>query len=565
MKFVNLDEFTYNNLCQLDLVSVDGIHRDIKNDLDIIEPTVTTTIGASCQNPYFIVNNLFSELQTYEQKKKALENLQIPDVVEEFIQEIREPIINWSESFDLNDIIDHGVYTIIGIRESNERDHLPINNFNNNASISAKLFVTVSPEENTMYRSIIGQTLFLSNAEDNETKIYIRSANKTSHDEGISYEITWGDWQVCQGMKEVGLVNSYDSFIDNGSYSGIYDNDGITETFVIITINDQAIKSQLNQPKSVSQLKYALNASTNKSELSIRVGGGQNFAWGEWEPVFDEEHIITQIDTIQNRLNTLTAGTTGSINEIISKAINDLIEGAPDTYDTLKEIADYIENNASTAADIITSIAALKTRIYELGNFSTSEAAENAAKDPSISGNNEIVIMRYTISSKSKQGILIQQVGDYRTVQYIVWDASIYTRHIWFTNNNRNTIDTSYSNNWWKMGGTHIKYDPSTRKIGLENMNNGMMNQDNTAVLPLATKTQHGLMSKEQVSELAGKASVESVSELQQEIEDVVGNFNEIIPKTISEADKQSMEENGTWDEFAQSHTLIYIYEDDNT
>lgn len=42
-------------------------------------------------------------------------------------------------------------------------------------------------------------------------------------------------------------------------------------------------------------------------------------------------------------------------------------------------------------------------------------------------------------------------------------------------------------------------------------------------------------------------------------------NFNEVIPETISEADKQSMEENGTWDEFAQSHTLIYIYEDDNT
>lgn len=243
---------------------------------------------------------------------------QIKDSLESIEEEI-----TWNSKFNINDYTKSGVYVITGNRQDNKKDNLPILNVGENASFSAKLFVTESPEGTTTYRSIIGQTLFLSNAEGHETKIYTRSANKTSYDGGVTYEITWGDWQVCQGMKEVGIVDSYDSFIDNGLYSGIYKKNSIVETFVIVTINDYAVKNQLGAPKSVSQLKYALNANTNKSELSVRVGGGQTFKWEEWKPVFDEENITTQITNIQNQLNTLTEDTTDNINDILT-SINDL-------------------------------------------------------------------------------------------------------------------------------------------------------------------------------------------------------------------------------------------------
>lgn len=204
-------------------------------------------------------------------------------------------------------------------------------------------------------------------------------------------------------------------------------------------------------------------------------------------------------------LNTLNGTGEGSVSKTVTDKIAEVVAGAPTDLDTLKEIADYIKLDNTNAANVATSLNRLNKRVYELGDFPTSGAAENAAKDPSVSGNNEIVIMRYTVSRISKQGIFIQQVGDYRTVQYQIWDASIYTRHIWFTDNSRRTINTGYNNNWWRIGGTHIKYDPSTRKIGLENMNNGMMNPDNTATLPLATRTQAGLMTAEQVTALEGK------------------------------------------------------------
>lgn len=225
--------------------------------------------------------------------------------------------INESQT-DLNSYSTPGTYSFNSIRNNNFAN-LPINNNNPNASITGELVVYSSVEGTTTYRSIIGQILFLSNAEGNETKIYTRSANKTSKDGGATYEVIWGDWQVCQGMKEVGLVDSYDSFIDNGMYSGIYNNNGMLETFVIITINDYIAKSQFNQPKAISQLKYALNTFTNKSELSIRVGGGENFTWDKWKPVFDEENITTQINNIQNQLNTLTDDINSGITDITNK------------------------------------------------------------------------------------------------------------------------------------------------------------------------------------------------------------------------------------------------------
>lgn len=180
------------------------------------------------------------------------------------------------------------------------------------------------------------------------------------------------------------------------------------------------------------------------------------------------QNINKAIKQNTNRLNILEGTGIGSIKNIILNEIN------------------KITNN-------------ITENIYFLGNFSSAGEAENAAKDPNISGNNNIIIIRFTIDDKYKQGIIIQQVGDYRTVQYYIWDACIYTRHIWFTNNTRTTINTGYNSNWWKLGGTHIKYNSSTRKIGLENMNNGMMNESNTAVLPLANETVPGLISGENI------------------------------------------------------------------
>lgn len=51
-------------------------------------------------------------------------------------------------------------------------------------------------------------------------------------------------------------------------------------------------------------------------------------------------HAISEVTGLQDTLNTLA--TTEAMNGAINTAISNLIGGAPETYDTLKEIADYI-------------------------------------------------------------------------------------------------------------------------------------------------------------------------------------------------------------------------------
>lgn len=302
---------------------------------------------------------------------------------------------------DLNFYRTTGVYRFNSIRNNNFAN-LPINNNNQNASITGELVVYSSVEGTTTYRSIIGQTLFLSNAEGHETKIYTRSANKTSNDGGVTYEVTWGDWQVCQGMKEVGVVNSYDSFIDNGMYSGVYNNNGIIETFVVITINDYAIKSQLGAPKSISQLKYALNAQTSKNELSIRVGKGEPLTWDEWKPVFDDKHITAQLTNIQKQLNELAEGITGNINDTVNKAVSDLVGGAPEAYDTLKEIVDYVNKNKDEVTGQVTDIV---TSLNELQNLKIMDLGSNLRPDQATNN-----IITYVRDNNIKYAVLFKYI-----------------------------------------------------------------------------------------------------------------------------------------------------------
>lgn len=190
--------------------------------------------------------------------------------------------VEWGEASNINDYTATGSYRISGIRLSNS-DNLPLNNAGENASIAARLIVTESPEGTTTYRSIIGQTLFLSNAEGHETKVYTRSAIKTSEDGGVSYKVTWENWNVCQGMEEVGQTTSYDTYTDNGMYSGV--NTSSLETFVVITINDYALATQAGSPRHVAQLKYSVTVSGDVN-IEKRVGtGNETIEWSQWTSI----------------------------------------------------------------------------------------------------------------------------------------------------------------------------------------------------------------------------------------------------------------------------------------
>ena len=143
------------------------------------------------------------------------------------------------------------------------------------------------------------------------------------------------------------------------------------------------------------------------------------------------------------------------------------------------------------------SVEELEERVHDLGDFGRSSQAEAEAGKAYIAGNPGIVLIRYTVGNKN--GIILQQVGETITNQTLFWD-SVYQRHINFSGSDKTSVSsTSY---WYKIGATHTSYDAETRRLHLQDTNYSNLNPSIDAVLPLASETEAGLMSKEQVAKL---------------------------------------------------------------
>ena len=123
-------------------------------------------------------------------------------------------------------------------------------------------------------------------------------------------------------------------------------------------------------------------------------------------------HAIADVTGLQDTLNTLA--TTEAMNSAISTAISDLISGAPETYDTLKEIADYIAAhqevvdalNAAIGAKLSTAdfnafkdslgTLAYKSKVAESDLSSELLAKVNASAEGTHSHANKALLDTYT-------------------------------------------------------------------------------------------------------------------------------------------------------------------------
>lgn len=90
--------------------------------------------------------------------------------------------------------------------------------------------------------------------------------------------------------------------------------------------------------------------------------------------------IVTSINTINSDIDELP--TVSEVNSAISAAIDDLIDGAPATYDTLKEISDYIATHQSEYEAIVAAIAGKVDKVEGKGlsteDYTTAEKTKLA-------------------------------------------------------------------------------------------------------------------------------------------------------------------------------------------
>lgn len=141
---------------------------------------------------------------------------------------------------------------------------------------------------------------------------------------------------------------------------------------------------------------------------------------------------------------------------------------------------------------------ALNTRVKELGNFGSEEAALNALRDPAISGNAQIVVVHLTY--QTHMGITMMQniVNDFCR-QIIFNHDKVYHRAIYFTNSKRDTIN--YAEDWSCLFMDRLIWDSAAHKY-VPSLFGVKFNASYTDAIPLASTTTDGLMTKEDKAKL---------------------------------------------------------------
>ena len=160
--------------------------------------------------------------------------------------------------------------------------------------------------------------------------------------------------------------------------------------------------------------------------------------------------------------------------------------------------------SASTAGLMTTKAVtdvqtALNTRVMELGNFGSEEAALNALREPKISGNSQIIVAHLTY--QTHMGITMMQNVENDYCRQIIFNHShVYQRAIYFTNSKRDTI--SYAEDWSCLFADRLIWDSGAHKYVPSHFGT-KFNASYTDAIPLASTTTDGLMTKEDKAKLA--------------------------------------------------------------
>lgn len=78
---------------------------------------------------------------------------------------------------------------------------------------------------------------------------------------------------------------------------------------------------------------------------------------------YDDTEIKKRIAANEESIKSLSGDGEGSVKQTVANAIAGVISGAPEDFDTLKEVADWIKNDTTGAAKMANDIAALKDSV----------------------------------------------------------------------------------------------------------------------------------------------------------------------------------------------------------
>ena len=169
-------------------------------------------------------------------------------------------------------------------------------------------------------------------------------------------DITYANYLVFIGQ---GGIGSY-IFIKGEYYGGVEAIINSLNFFSTICAN--GIEASANGPNQ----KITFSAD-DPAVIDIKVDeNGIHFSIAESFKNAVNTTLPNRITAVENNITTLTGTGAGSIETMIATAIATIIANAPEDFDTLKEIADYISSDKINAANMNNAIAANTATINEI-------------------------------------------------------------------------------------------------------------------------------------------------------------------------------------------------------
>ena len=118
----------------------------------------------------------------------------------------------------------------------------------------------------------------------------------------------------------------------------------------------------MNRDSEVQALKDLLGA--DSSNLVAKLGFDADTIVGAINYVYTMAD--TRLDTAEGRLDVLEGEGEGSVHKAVTDAISDLVNNAPASLDTLKEIADWISRDGADAANLVTRMENTEAQVNEI-------------------------------------------------------------------------------------------------------------------------------------------------------------------------------------------------------
>lgn len=315
---------------------VGEIVKNVSDIYNILSPRLGMQVFVKSEKKSYVITSL---------KSKVIGGVDVPEAAVEAFEPVGAESITWNNDTvlsDMNDFVVAGVYDIKGER-TRINDNLPILNTGGRHSFNARLTVLDSSITGTGENDdkCITQVLSFSNRLG-QGEAYIRTGKGSSLD-----SLAWEKWSTLQRNVNVDEVVSLNHLVDNGIYSGVFKKGPMKtdyETFVMVVINDYALTGE---DKRVSQFKYGLNIygePSYESRYSYIPEGYNSPTWTDWE-ILNKKEIDSMItDAVKDAT------------KAFNSRIDSLIDGAPGTLDTLKEIADWV-NTHEDLYETLSSIA----------------------------------------------------------------------------------------------------------------------------------------------------------------------------------------------------------------